>query len=35
MRPQDLVVIGVFPKDNPRMLRQDVKLFEQHSKAAR
>jgi hypothetical protein len=35
MRPQDLVVIGVFPKDNPRMLRQDVKLFEKHSKAAR
>jgi len=31
MRPQDLVLIGVFPKHNPRMLSQDVELFKKHS----
>lgn len=33
MRPRDLALIGVFPKDNPEMLRQDVRLFEKHSSA--
>ncbi|MFC1461277.1 hypothetical protein ACFLQR_02010 [Verrucomicrobiota bacterium] len=28
LRPQDAVCVGVFPKDNPGMLEQDLKLFE-------
>jgi hypothetical protein len=35
MRPQDLTVIGVFPKDNPKMLKEDVKLFQKYSKVAK
>ena len=27
MRPQDMACIGVFPKHNPRMLDEDVRLF--------
>ena len=30
MRPQDLVCIGVFTGDDPKMLETDVRLFEQH-----
>jgi len=29
MRPQDAVCIGIFPKDNPDMLAQDVALFKE------
>ena len=27
MRPGDAVCVGVFPKDNPLMLQEDVELF--------
>jgi len=30
VRPQDIVLVGVFTKDNPNMIREDVSLFEQH-----
>ena len=29
MRPTDAVCVGVFPKDQPDMLAQDVRLFGQ------
>jgi hypothetical protein len=29
MRPTDMVCIGIYPKDHPDMLREDVELFEQ------
>lgn len=29
LRPTDAVCIGVFPKDNPKMIEQDIALFEQ------
>lgn len=29
LRPQDLVCVGVYTGDNPRMLEEDAKLFEQ------
>jgi hypothetical protein len=35
LRPQDAVCVGVFPKDNPTMLREDVALFEKSVAAAR
>jgi hypothetical protein len=34
MRPGDMACIGVFTGDNPRMLEEDVRLFEKHSHAA-
>lgn len=30
LRPQDLVCVGVFVKDDPRMLQKDVELFEKY-----
>lgn len=35
MRPQDAVCVGVFPRDRPGMIREDVELFEQALKTAR
>ena len=34
LREQDLVCIGVFTGDDPRMLEHDVRLFEKHTAAA-
>jgi hypothetical protein len=34
VRPNDLVCIGVFPKDDPQMLAGDVALFEEHVERA-
>jgi hypothetical protein len=34
MRPQDAVCVGVFPRDRPEMIREDVELFEQALRAA-
>ena len=35
MRPSDMVCVGVYPKDHPDMLRQDVELFERALDSAR
>jgi hypothetical protein len=29
MRPNDAVCVGIYQKDNPDILRQDVKLLEE------
>jgi hypothetical protein len=29
LRPQDAVCVGVFPKDNPRMIEEDLRLLEE------
>jgi hypothetical protein len=33
LRPQDAVCIGIFPKDKPKMLEEDLRLFEESLKA--
>ena len=33
MRPQDLVCVGIFLKDDPEMVRKNVELFEKHCAA--
>ena len=30
VRPRDVVLVGVFTRDNPAMIREDVSLFEQY-----
>jgi hypothetical protein len=34
VRPNDVVCIGVFPKDDPGMLARDIELFEEHVERA-
>jgi hypothetical protein len=29
LRPQDAVCVGVFPKDNPRMIAEDLRMLEE------
>ena len=35
MRPNDVVCLGLFPKDDPKMLATDIALFEEHVEKAK